>query len=158
TTGAQNDIEQATKVARAMVTTFGMSDKLGPRTFGHKDEMVFLGREISEQRDYSDKIAEQIDDEVHSIIQQAHQTASKILADNKDKLIRIAQELITKETLEGDELDKLFTKRPASPRPPKAPTTRAPAPAKTVTEIKPVTEKPAAKARPFPRQAPAPSD
>ncbi|MCK4375546.1 MAG: ATP-dependent zinc metalloprotease FtsH, partial [Candidatus Brocadiae bacterium] len=69
TTGAQSDIEQATKIARAMVTDFGMSDKLGPRTFGRKEEMVFLGREITEQRDYSDKIAEQIDDEVYNLIQ-----------------------------------------------------------------------------------------
>ncbi len=108
TTGSQNDIEQATKLARKMVTEFGMSDKLGPRTFGHKEELVFLGREISEQRDYSDKVAEQIDDEVYNIIQHAHETAKKILIENRPKLIKITEKLITQETLEGEELEALF--------------------------------------------------
>ncbi len=108
TTGSQNDIEQSTKIARKMVTDFGMSEKLGPRTFGHKEELVFLGREISEQRDYSDKIAEQIDNEVYNIIQHAYETAKKILIENKPKLIQIAEKLITEETLEGEALDTLF--------------------------------------------------
>ncbi len=108
TTGAQNDIERATKIARKMVTDYGMSTKLGPRTFGHKEELVFLGREISEQRDYSDKVAEQIDDEVHNIIQQAYETAKRILTENKPKLIQIAEKLITLETIEGEKLEALF--------------------------------------------------
>jgi cell division protease FtsH len=117
TTGAQNDLSEATKLARKMVTEYGMSDKLGPRTFGQRQELVFLGREISEQRDYSDKIAQEIDEEVHDIIQRAYDTAKKILTKNKAKLKQIAEQLITHETLEEAELNKLFeglTPQPAS--------------------------------------------
>jgi len=115
TTGAQNDIEQATKIARKMVTEYGMSDKLGPRTFGHREEMVFLGREISEQRNYSEKVAKQIDEEIRSIIQHAHNVARKILTENKAKLIQIAKRLIVQETLESDALEELFNKPAPSP-------------------------------------------
>ncbi|MBT9161924.1 MAG: ATP-dependent zinc metalloprotease FtsH [Dehalococcoidia bacterium] len=108
TTGSQNDIERATKIARMMVTEYGMSDKLGPRTFGKREELVFLGREISEQRDYSDKVAEDIDAEVHNIIERAHTVARDILTENKAKLIQIAERLIAEETLEGKSLDALF--------------------------------------------------
>ncbi|MFC1968998.1 ATP-dependent zinc metalloprotease FtsH [Chloroflexota bacterium] len=108
TTGAQNDIQQATKLARRMVTDYGMSQTLGPRTFGHKEEMVFLGREITEQRDYSEKIAKMIDDEVYLIIQDAYQTAGKVLSENRAKLVHIAEQLMTKETLEGETLEALF--------------------------------------------------
>lgn len=117
TTGAQNDLAEATKLARKMVTEYGMSDKLGPRTFGQRQELVFLGREISEQRDYSDKIAQEIDEEVHDIIQRAYDTAKKILTKNKAKLKQIAEELIAQETLEESALNKLFeglTPQPAS--------------------------------------------
>ncbi|MHC1578771.1 MAG: ATP-dependent zinc metalloprotease FtsH [Dehalococcoidia bacterium] len=108
TTGAQNDLEEATKLARKMVTEYGMSEKLGPRTFGQKQELVFLGREISEQRDYSDKIAQDIDEEVHNIIQRAYGTAKKILTANKAKLKQLAEELIAHETLDEPELTKIF--------------------------------------------------
>jgi len=117
TTGAQNDLEQATKLARKMVTEYGMSDKLGPRTFGQRQELVFLGREISEQRDYSDKIAQEIDEEVHNIIQRAYNTAKEILTENKAKLKQIAEQLLARETLEESEINKLFeglTPQPAS--------------------------------------------
>jgi len=117
TTGAQNDLEEATKLARKMVTEYGMSDKLGPRTFGQRQELVFLGREISEQRDYSDKIAQDIDEEVHNIIQRAYNTAKKILTEHKAKLKEIAEQLIARETLEEEDLKKLFeglTPQPAS--------------------------------------------
>jgi len=107
-TGAQNDLEEATKLARKMVTEFGMSEKLGPRTFGQRQELVFLGREITEQRDYSEKIAQEIDEEVHNIIQNAYNTAKKILVSNKAKLKEIAEQLIARETLEEPELNKLF--------------------------------------------------
>jgi len=107
-TGAQNDLEEATKLARKMVTQFGMSDELGPRTFGQRQELVFLGREISEQRDYSENIARKIDDEVHNIIQRTHNTAKRIVSENKAKLKQIAEQLIIKETLEKPDLDKLF--------------------------------------------------
>lgn len=108
TTGAQNDLEQATKLARKMVTEYGMSEKLGPRTFGQRQELVFLGREISEQRDYSDKTAQEIDEEVQNIIQRAYKTTKKILTANKEKLKLLAEELIAHETLDEPELDKIF--------------------------------------------------
>jgi cell division protease FtsH len=108
TTGAQNDLEQATKLARKMVTEYGMSEKLGPRTFGQRQELVFLGREISEQRDYSDKVAQEIDEEVHNIIQRAYKTTKKILTANKEKLKLLAEELMAHETLDEPELDKIF--------------------------------------------------
>jgi cell division protease FtsH len=107
-TGAASDLEGATKLARRMVTTYGMSDKLGPRTFGRREELVFLGKEIHEERDYSDRTAEEIDAEVHNIISQAYETAKGILTQNKAKLQQIARELIAKETLEGEELKALF--------------------------------------------------
>ncbi|MFC2069249.1 ATP-dependent zinc metalloprotease FtsH [Chloroflexota bacterium] len=156
TTGAQNDIEQATKLARKMVTDYGMSDKLGPRTFGHKEELVFLGREISEQRDYSEKIAQQIDDEVHSIIQHAYEAAKKILTENRAKLIEITERLISQETLEGDELDALFGDA-VQPPPPSKP---KPTPIEAKTKTKPVAKprKTSTIPYPLPRQAPATSD
>jgi cell division protease FtsH len=108
TTGASNDLEHATSLARQMVTRYGMSERLGPRTFGKKEELVFLGREISEQRDYSDKIAEEIDDEVHNLIQAAYTTATELLTTHRAKLAQIANYLITNETVEGKELAELF--------------------------------------------------
>ena len=112
TTGASNDLDQATHMARTMVTRYGMSEKLGPRTFGKREELVFLGREISEHRDYSDKVAEIIDDEVHSLVEKAYNRATKILIDNKAKLVQISKYLVENETLEGDELQKLFDSPP----------------------------------------------
>ncbi|MCJ7791034.1 MAG: ATP-dependent zinc metalloprotease FtsH, partial [Dehalococcoidia bacterium] len=116
-TGAQDDLEQATKLARRMVTEYGMSEKLGPRTFGQRQELVFLGREISEQRDYSDKIAQEIDEEVHNIIQRAYNTAKKILTTNKEKLKQLAAELIAHETLDEPELNKIFEGLTPQPTP-----------------------------------------
>src|ERR1035437_3698332 len=104
-TGAASDIKRATHLARAMVTDFGMSDRLGPRTFGDKQELVFLGRDISEQRDYGDKIADIIDEEVNRLIENAYSTAKRILTENRSKLVQLAERLLVKETLEGDELD-----------------------------------------------------
>ena len=104
TTGAGNDLEQATKLARQMITRYGMSERLGPRTFGKKEELIFLGREISEERDYSDKIAELIDEEVNAFMQLANETAHGIMKENIDKLHQLATAVFTKETLEGDEL------------------------------------------------------
>jgi len=103
-TGPGDDISQVTKTARAMVTRFGMSERLGPRTFGHKEELIFLGREISEQRDYSEKIAEEIDDEVRRIIDRAHDLARKLISENRPKLDHLAKTLLEIETLEGDAL------------------------------------------------------
>ena len=109
TTGASDDIKRATDLAHRMVTEYGMSDKLGPRTFGNKQEMVFLGREIAEQRDYGDKIADIIDEEVHKIINKAYETARDILVKNRQRLNYIAERLVAQETLEGKELETIFT-------------------------------------------------
>ena len=113
TTGASNDLEQATSIARQMITRFGMSKKLGPRTFGRREEMVFLGREISEQRDYSDNVAEQIDDEVHSLVDNAYSTAMRILKENKRRLDHISEYLIEYETIEEEDVPSLFDGPPA---------------------------------------------
>ena len=112
TTGAGSDIEQATNIARQMVTRYGMSEKLGPRTFGKREEMVFLGREISEQRDYSDKIAETIDSEVHDIIDSAYNMATEVVREHMPKLEQLAEYLIEFETIEVDELDTLWETPP----------------------------------------------
>ncbi len=109
TTGASNDLEQATKIARAMVTQLGMSKKLGPRTFGKREEMVFLGREIHEQVDYSDHFAEEIDSEVKRLIEEAHDNARKRIADNRKTLAKIAEYLIEYETAEDKVLNELFS-------------------------------------------------
>jgi len=103
TTGAANDLEQVTETARAMVTRYGMSDRLGPMTFGQKEELVFLGKEIGEQRDYSEAVAQQIDEEVRRIVHQAYERAMVVLTEHREELDRLAQKLIEVETLEADE-------------------------------------------------------
>jgi cell division protease FtsH len=108
TTGASSDLEKATKIARAMVTQYGMSELLGPRTFGQKEELIFLGREITEQRDYSEDVARQIDAEVKRIIDTAYGRAMSILKEHRDKLDQLAKRLIEVETLEGQELAALL--------------------------------------------------
>ena len=108
TTGAGNDLEQATNIARAMITKLGMSKKLGPRTFGKREELVFLGKEISEQRDYGDNVAESIDEEVQSLVQGAYDIATSLLNNNMDKLSRLAAHLVEHETVEGDELKNIL--------------------------------------------------
>ena len=107
-TGPHNDIKTVTAYARRMVTDYGMSDKLGPRTFGDKQELIFLGREISEQKDYSERFALEIDREINKLIDEGYSTAMKILSENKSKLKLLAEELITHETLEGEELEAIF--------------------------------------------------
>ncbi|MBX6341151.1 MAG: ATP-dependent zinc metalloprotease FtsH [Thermomicrobiaceae bacterium] len=107
-TGASNDIERATSLARRMVTEYGMSKKLGPLAFGRKEELVFLGREISEQRNYSDEVAFEIDKEIRQLIDEAYARAREILEANMDKLEAIAMLLMERETIEGDEIEALF--------------------------------------------------
>ena len=114
TTGAGNDLEQATNIARAMITRLGMSKKLGPRTFGKREELVFLGREISEQADYSDSIAESIDEEVHGLLDVAYLTATRLIKNNSGKLSALAKHLIEHETIEGDDLRNLLDSSPAA--------------------------------------------
>ena len=106
--GSSSDLKQATYFARKMVTDLGMSDKLGPRTFGDKQELIFLGREISETKDYSDRSALEIDREMDRIISEASETATKILTENKDRLVKLAETLISRETLDTDELEAIF--------------------------------------------------
>ncbi len=101
TTGASNDLEQATRIARRMITEYGMSKRLGPRTFGQRQEIVFLGKEISEHRDYSDKTAERIDAEIRDLIKGANDRAHGILNSHSAQLVYLAKTLMEKETLEG---------------------------------------------------------
>ncbi|MBI1885804.1 MAG: ATP-dependent metallopeptidase FtsH/Yme1/Tma family protein [Chloroflexi bacterium] len=108
TTGPQNDLDQATRLARQMVTQWGMSERLGPRTFGRKEELVFLGREISEQRNYSEKVAEEIDEEVRQIIDRSYHTAKRLLTENRAKLDQIVKAVLEDETLEGENLMNLL--------------------------------------------------
>ncbi len=125
-TGAQNDLEVATNLARKMVCEYGMSDILGPRTFGRKEELVFLGREISEQKNYSEKIAEAIDEEIRRLIGGAHDHAMRILNERNGILDLLATELMKRETLDEHQLAKIFAGEaledepiePAAPPPP----------------------------------------
>ena len=108
TTGAGNDIERATQLARKMVCEWGMSDKIGPLTFGKKEEEIFLGREISQHRDYSEETAQIIDEEVKRIVNTGMKKAEKILKDNMDILDRLSSALLEREILDGDEVDKII--------------------------------------------------
>ena len=107
-TGASNDIERASKIARDMVMKYGMSEKLGPITFGDTQEEVFLGMEKNNGRNYSEKIASQIDEEVGSIINSAYKYAERVLKENVDKLHRVAEILIEKEKISGEEFEAIF--------------------------------------------------
>ena len=129
TTGAGNDLEMATNIARTMITRYGMSDKLGPRTFGKREELIFLGREISEQRDYSDKVAETIDDEVHSLIDTAYDRAKSLLIERRDKLAALAEYLMEHETADAPDLEKILGKPPVVDKLPHRTFIGSPAPA-----------------------------
>lgn len=107
-TGAQNDLERATGIVRKMITEYGMSEELGPLTFGHKSEEVFLGRDISRDRNYSDAIAYAIDKEASQFIEQSYQKAEDILKENMDRLHVIAKYLMEQETMEAEEFEALF--------------------------------------------------
>ncbi|MEW8997233.1 MAG: ATP-dependent zinc metalloprotease FtsH [Thermoanaerobacter sp.] len=107
-TGAQNDIERATNIARKMVTEYGMSERLGPMTFGTKSEEVFLGRDLGRTRNYSEEVAAEIDREIKRIIEEAYKRAESLLKENIDKLHRVAKALIEKEKLNGEEFEKVF--------------------------------------------------
>jgi cell division protease FtsH len=143
TTGASNDLEKVTATAKQMVMRFGMSEKLGPRVFGHDHGQPFLGREFSAEPDYSDEIAREIDDEIRRIVEAAHQSARDILGEHREKLQRISDILLKRETIERDEFEALLEGRaeedvfgpdePATPagglpERPEVPGTAAPAP------------------------------
>lgn len=108
TTGAGNDLERATDLARRMVTEWGMSEKLGPLTFGKKDEQIFLGREIAKHKDYSEKTAEDIDEEVKRLVIEAYEKAKALLANNFDTLDAFAKMLLEKETMDAAEIDAMI--------------------------------------------------
>lgn len=107
-TGGQNDLKIATKIAKDMVTQYGMSERLGPITYGEKEELIFLGKELAEQKTYSEETASKIDQEVKNIIEKAQKRAREILSKNKSKLKKVAERLIKEETIEGEELEKLL--------------------------------------------------
>ena len=108
TTGASNDLEKVTATAKQMVMRFGMSERLGPRVFGHNQGMPFLGREFSSEPDYSDEIAREIDDEIRRIVESAHQRARDLLTLHRDKLEITSQALLKRETIEKDEFIALL--------------------------------------------------
>ncbi len=109
TTGASNDLEQVTRIARRMVTTLGMSERMGPLTYGHKEEMMFLGREIAEQRNYSEDVAEAIDREVQRIVNEAYERTRNIITTYRDLLNKIAEQLMEIETLDQSTFKRLVT-------------------------------------------------
>lgn len=118
TTGAGNDIERATTLARKMVCDFGMSDSLGPLTFGKKEEQIFLGREISQHRDYSELTAQKIDEEVRRIVTDAYAKASNLIKDNLEALHQLAGALLEKETLDGKQIEEILVRmRKTAPSP-----------------------------------------
>ena len=127
TTGASNDLENATRIALRMVKQYGMSENLGPRTFGRREELIFLGKELHEERDYSDKVAEKIDKEVEALIRRAHTRAKETLTTYQDKLRELAQYLIKHESAEEADLRLLIDgappqeAMPAKPEPPPKP-------------------------------------
>ena len=112
TTGSSNDIEKATDRARRMVTEYGMSDRLGPLSFGKRDELVFLGREIGEQRNYSDDVAKTIDEEVRAIIDRAYERAMETLIVHRSRLEALAEKLVAEETVDGPDFEALFSDLP----------------------------------------------
>lgn len=122
TTGAGNDIERASDLARKMVCDYGMSEELGPLSFGKTEEQIFLGRELSQHRDYSELTAQKIDAEVKSIVTQAHDKTRQLIKDNLDTIHKMANSLLEKETLDSDDIDKIMAhkKKPKNPKSKKA--------------------------------------
>ncbi|MFH0793233.1 MAG: ATP-dependent zinc metalloprotease FtsH [bacterium] len=108
TTGAGNDLSRATAIAHRMVCEFGMSDRLGPRTFGEPGSQIFLGKELARERNYSDSTAALIDEEIHKIVNEAYETALRVLTENRDKLVKVSEALVERETLDSEELDKIL--------------------------------------------------
>jgi cell division protease FtsH len=107
-TGAFDDIRKATGWARKMVCEWGMSEKLGPLAFGQREEQIFLGREIAQHRDFSEKTAQAIDDEVRAIVEGQYQRAFDILTEHKDMLVTVSEQLVEREILDGEELSRLM--------------------------------------------------
>ncbi|HHY94053.1 MAG TPA: cell division protein FtsH, partial [Firmicutes bacterium] len=112
-----HDLETVTKLVRRMITEYGMSESLGPLTFGTKEELVFLGRDITRERNYSEEVAAAIDKEVRGIVNDCYARALQLLRDNRGMLDKVAQALLEKETLEGPELDAILAGVPATAPP-----------------------------------------
>ena len=108
TTGASNDLKVASDIARSMITRYGMSEKLGPIVFGEREEMVFLGKELGHQRNYSEEIAQKIDEEVHHLIDKGLKKAKDVLTEKRDILEKIAKTLLEKETIEQKEFNEII--------------------------------------------------
>ena len=156
TTGASNDLEKVTATAKQMVMRFGMSDKLGPRVYGHDHGQPFLGREFSTEPDYSDEIAREIDDEVRRIIEGAHERARAILGEQREHLDRISNILLRRETIEKEQFEKLLTGATEAdvfgPDEPDAPAL-TPGPEPAPERARPETARPAPAPRPRRRDA-----
>jgi cell division protease FtsH len=108
TSGAEGDIRKVTQLARRMVTQWGMSEKVGTVAMGHREELVFLGRDLGEQRNYSEEVAAMIDEEIRSIINHGYQTAKAILTQQRDKMDAVVERLKVVETLSGKDLDDIL--------------------------------------------------
>ena len=121
TTGAQNDIEQATEMARKMVCEWGMSDTLGPLTYGKKEEAIFLGKEFNRHQDYSEATALKIDAEIKRIVTEQYQRATQLLTDQRPALVRIAEALLEHEVLDAPQLKQLIAGEPVTIKAPSAP-------------------------------------
>jgi len=115
TTGAGNDLQRATDLARKMVCEWGMSDKMGPLTFGKREEQIFLGKELTRSKDYSEKTAEEIDDEVKNIVSEMYNYSKKLLLDNKETLLKLANVLLDRETLDASEIDDIINGKELAP-------------------------------------------
>jgi cell division protease FtsH len=116
TTGAGNDIERATGLARRMVTQFGMSERIGPLAVGDKEQEIFLGREFAQRREISERTAQMVDDEVKRLVDEAYARATTILMENRELLDRIAAALLDRETIDREDLDNLVKNLPLPPR------------------------------------------
>jgi len=154
TTGAANDLESATALARRMVCELGMSDNLGPLTFGKKEEMVFLGREIASHKDYSESTAVLIDQEVRNIIERNYSRAVSLLKDNQDKLHLLAKSLLEREVLDGDEMDRVLRGEKLEPL---RPANEPEVPEAAATSQGPAKDTEGEKLGPFPPPEPRPA-
>ena len=158
TTGAQDDLRRATNIARRMVCEWGMSDKLGPLSFGHKEEFVFLGREIAQHKEYSEKTAILIDEEIRGLVDGAYAHARRLLAENVDKLHILSQALLEREILDGEEVGKLLRGEKLEPLATKGTgTTDGAAKSGSAAEAEEPTNGPAADEAPAPRITPSES-
>jgi len=146
TTGAANDLEKVTSIAKQMIMRYGMSEKLGPRVLGRNHDMPFLGREMGNEPDYSEEIAREIDDEIRRVIEEAHDTATKVLKEHSDELHRLSAILIERETIDKDQFERLLAGEPVE----SVFADEAPAPAATPEPEGEKKRKPEPKPRPFP--------